>query len=186
MATNDRHTHQVQVHTMQQPRYDQHGGNKSSSLFTQQGGPSTSKVLAVMALLPIGGILLGLAGITLVGSMIGLAIATPVFIIFSPIIVPAVLTIGLAVAGFLTSGTFGLTGLSSLSFLMNSVRQATGSVPEQIDYAKMKLQDMVEYTGQKTKEVGQTIQEKAHEIGPEGQVHGGAGAGTKEGRGART
>ncbi|KAI3722279.1 hypothetical protein L2E82_33311 [Cichorium intybus] len=181
MATHDRdrHPHQVQVHTIQHQRYDQ-GGNKSS-LFPQQG-PSKSKVLAVMALLPVGGILLGLAGITLVGSMIGLALATPVFIIFSPVIIPAVLTIGLAVAGFLTSGTFGLTGLSSLSFLVNSLRQATGTVPEQIDYAKRRVQDMVDYTGQKTKEVGQTIQDKAHEIGPEGQVHGGA----KEGRGART
>ncbi|CAI9272771.1 unnamed protein product [Lactuca saligna] len=181
MATNDRHPHQVQVHTIQHPRYE-HGGNKSS-FFTDQEGPSKSKIFAVMALLPVGGILLGLAGITFVGTMIGLAIATPIFIIFSPIIVPAVLTIGLAVAGFLTSGTFGLTGLSSLSFLVNSLRQVTGStVPEQIDYAKRRVQDMVEYTGQKTKEVGQTIQDKAHEIGPEVQVHGGA----KEGRGART
>ncbi|XP_071734986.1 oleosin 16.4 kDa-like [Rutidosis leptorrhynchoides] len=186
MATHlshERHPHQVQVHTIGQPhgRFDQHGGENKSLYYNQQG-PSKSKVLAVMALLPVGGALLGLAGITLAGTMIGLAVATPLFIIFSPILVPAVLAIGLAVAGFLTSGTFGLTGLSSLSFLVNSLRQLTGTVPGEVDSAKRRLQDLVDYTGQKTKDVGQTIQDKAHEIGPEGQVHGGA----KEGRGART
>ncbi|PWA76628.1 oleosin 18.2 kDa [Artemisia annua] len=185
-GTHERHPHQVQVHTIGQPqRFEQHTGDRWKQ---QQGtnGPSKSKVLAVMALLPIGGALLGLAGITFVGTMIGLAVATPVFIIFSPILVPAILAIGLAVAGFLTSGTFGLTGLSSLSFLVNSLRQVTGTVPEQVEAAKRRLQDVVEYTGQKTKDVGQTIQDKAHDIGSEGQVHGGAGVGVKEGRGTRS
>nr|XP_043633563.1 oleosin Ara h 10.0102-like [Erigeron canadensis] len=179
-------SHQVQVHTIgSQPhgRFDIHGGDKSRFDYQQGGqGPSKSKILAVVALLPIGGALLGLAGITLAGTMIGVAIATPLFILFSPVLVPAILAIGLAVAGFLTSGTFGLTGLSSLSYLVNYLRQLTGSVPEEVDAAKRRLQDLVEYTGQKTKDVGQTIQDKAHDIGSEGQVHGGA----KEGRGTRS
>ncbi|KAI7741358.1 hypothetical protein M8C21_014700 [Ambrosia artemisiifolia] len=198
MATydRDRHPQQVQVHTIHDQRFDRLGDR--SHLYQQHQGPSKSKVLAVMALLPVGGALLGLAGITLAGTMIGLAVATPLFVIFSPILVPAVLTIGLAVAGFLTSGTFGLTGLSSLSYLVNSLRQITGTVPEQVDSAKRRLQDLVEYTGQKTKDVGQTIQDKAHDIGPEGQghaggqvhggaaVHAGGGAGgAKEGRGTK-
>ncbi|KVH92792.1 hypothetical protein Ccrd_005148 [Cynara cardunculus var. scolymus] len=122
-----------------------------------------------MALLPVGGILLGLAGITLAGTMIGLALATPVFVILSPVIIPAALTVGLAVAGFLTSGTFWLTGLSSLSFLVNCVRQATGRLPEKMENVKGRMQDMAVFTGKKTKEVGQKIKNKAHEVGPEGQ-----------------
>ncbi|MFS8011386.1 putative oleosin [Helianthus anomalus] len=185
MATydRDRHPQQVQVHTVHDQRIDRFGDR---SHYQNQQGPSKSKVLAVIALLPVGGALLGLAGITLVGTMIGLAVATPLFLIFSPILVPAVLTIGLAVAGFLTSGTFGLTGLSSLSYLVNSLRQITGTVPEQVDSAKRRLQDLVEYTGQKTKDVGQTIQDKAHDIGPEGAVHAGSAVGgAKEGRGTK-
>ncbi|KAI3464128.1 hypothetical protein Pfo_020791, partial [Paulownia fortunei] len=58
--------------------------------------PSTSQVLAVVTLFPVGGILLCLAGLTLTGSLIGLAVATPLFVIFSPILVPAALTIALA------------------------------------------------------------------------------------------
>ncbi|KAI3768785.1 hypothetical protein L2E82_19619 [Cichorium intybus] len=173
MATHERQPHQIQVHTVHHPP----GYGGESSLHHQQG-PSKSKILAVMALLPVGGALLGLAGLTFVGTMIGLAVATPVFIIFSPVIVPAALTIGLAVTGFLTSGTFGLTGLTSLSFLVNRLRQATGSVPEQIDYAKERMQDLAVYAGQKTEEVGQTIQSKAQEIGTEDQSQ----AQTKSGR----
>lgn len=188
-----------QYTTTTQPSYRQeHAGDRFS--FPQHGqfqqgqfqqGPSTSKVMAIMALLPVTGILLGLSGITLVGTIIGLAVATPLFVIFSPVIVPAILTIGLAVTGFLTSGTFGLTGLSSLSYLFNMLRQSSLSVPDQMDYVKGKLQDVGEYTGQKTKDLGQKIQHTAHEMGDQGQgqgqiqagVHGGVGAGGgKEGR----
>ncbi|KVI09191.1 oleosin-like [Cynara cardunculus var. scolymus] len=203
-TTHDRLPHQVQVHTVQHGRYDPTG--EKALLVPYPPAPSKGKILAVVALLPVGAGLLGLAGITLVGTLIGMAVATPLFILFSPIIVPAILTIGMAVVGFLTSGTFGLTGLSSLSFLVNFVRQLTGTVPDSIDSARRRMQDLVEYTGQKTKEVGQSIKEVGHEMGPEGQVHGGAGgqisvggqvhvgggagagagAGAKEGRGGRT
>ncbi|KAL4581586.1 hypothetical protein LXL04_006109 [Taraxacum kok-saghyz] len=166
-TTHERQPHQIQVHTSHQYRPGYGGSYGGDSSLRHQQGPSTSKTLAIMALLPVGGVLLGLAGLTFVGTMIGLALATPVFILFSPVIVPAALTIGLAVTGFLTSGTFGLTGLTSLSFLVNRLRQVTGSVPEQIDYVKQKMEDLAVYTGEKTEEVGQMIQNTAHEIGPE-------------------
>ncbi|KAI3670084.1 hypothetical protein L6452_41702 [Arctium lappa] len=158
MSTHEHTAHQIQIHTTQL-RHDQGGAR---SLLLQQ--PSNGKiVLSVIALLSVGGILLGLAGITLVGTVIGIALATPVFVIFSPVIVPAALVFGLAVAGFLTSGTFGLTGLRSLSLLVNCVRQATGWMPENVEHAKGGMQDLAVYAGKKTKEVGQTIQDKANE-----------------------
>ncbi|KAI7741133.1 hypothetical protein M8C21_021148 [Ambrosia artemisiifolia] len=155
--------------------YDRHFTTTQPHYGQQSHSQSTSKTLAIIALLPVGGVLLGLASITFIGTLIGLALATPLFIIFSPVIVPAILTIGLAVTGFLASGTFGLTGLSSLSYLLNMVRQAAGSVPEQMDYVKGTLQDAGEYAGQKTKDFGQKIQNTAHEMGDQGQ-------GGKEGR----
>ncbi|MQJ21776.1 hypothetical protein EI020_24650, partial [Escherichia coli] len=66
---------------------------------------------------------------------------------------------------FFTSGAFGLTALSSLSWVLNSFRQATGTVPELADEAKRRMADMAGYVGQKTKDVGQEIQIKAHEAG---------------------
>lgn len=134
-----------------------------------QNGPTTSQVLAIITLLPVGATLLGLAGITFIGTVIGLAVSTPLFVIFSPVIVPAVLAIGLAVAGVLASGAFGISGLSSLSWLFSLFRQTAESMPETLEHAKKQTLDVVSYAGQKTKEAGQTIQNKAaQDSGKEG------------------
>ncbi|XP_030531033.1 oleosin Ara h 10.0102 [Rhodamnia argentea] len=163
--------HQIQVH----PQHRFNGGPGGKGIMPDRG-PSAGKVLAVMAMLPAGGILLGLAGITFVGTIIGLCLATPVFILFSPVLVPAALVVGLAVAGFLTSGAFGLTALSSLSRVANYIRQATGTSPEQMaEHAKRRLADTAGFMGQKTKEAGQQVQSKAQEAGGE---RGGGGART--------
>ncbi|XP_047261113.1 oleosin H2 [Capsicum annuum] len=125
------------------------------SLLPQQG-PSKSQVLAVVTLFPVGGALLCLAGLTLVGTLIGLAVATPVFLLFSPVLVPAALTIALAVTGFLTSGAFGITALSSLSWMINYMRRMRGTAGEQMEHAKRRVQETAGQMGQKT---GQKIQE---------------------------
>ncbi|XP_011097414.1 oleosin 16.4 kDa [Sesamum indicum] len=161
MADRDRPLpHHIQVHHPQQ----QHRYEDSVKSLLPQNGPSTTQVLAVITLLPIGGSLLGLAGIILVGTLIGLALATPVFVIFSPILVPAVILFAAAVTGFLTSGAFGLTGLSSISWLLNSFRQATGP----LDYTKRRLQEAAVAVGDTTKQAGETIKAKAQDEGREG------------------
>ncbi|KAF3635290.1 Oleosin S1-2 [Capsicum baccatum] len=160
MADRTQYPHQVQVHPS---RYE--GGMTRPSLLPQKG-PSTSQILAVVALVPVGGVLLGLAGLTLLGTIIGLCVATPVFLLFSPVLVPAALTVALAVTGFLTSGAFGLTGLSSLSWIVNYFKQGR-TMTEQLDYTKRRIQERAAeaaaQVGQKTKEAGQAIQSKAQE-----------------------
>lgn len=156
MADRDQRlqAHQVQIHPT-------HGGGMKSLL--PQKGPSTAQIIALITLLPIGGALLGLAGITLIGTLIGLALATPVFVICSPVLVPAAILLAGAVTAFLTSGAFGLTGLSSLSWVLNSFRQSTGQDP--LDYAKRRVQDGTVLLGEKTKQAGETIKSKAQEGG---------------------
>ncbi|KAF3959506.1 hypothetical protein CMV_015687 [Castanea mollissima] len=138
---------------------------KGTSSENNQEGPSASEVLAVVTLLPIGGFLLIFAGLTFVGTVIGLAVSTPLLVIFSPVLVPAAIVIGLAVAGFLTSGAFGITGLSSLSWIVNYLRQTR--VPEHMDNAKRRVQDTAGYYGQRAREMGQNVKEKAQETGRE-------------------
>ncbi|MBA0721073.1 hypothetical protein Golax_008649 [Gossypium laxum] len=109
--------------------------------FFHENGPSTSKVLTVATLIPVGGTLLLLAGLSLLGSLIGLAIAAPLFLIFSPVLVPAALFIAGSIAGFLTSGAFGITGLSSLSWIANYIRGSRGSMSQGLDPVKWPLLD---------------------------------------------
>ncbi|KAL3824876.1 hypothetical protein ACJIZ3_020905 [Penstemon smallii] len=125
----------------------------------QEKGPSTSQVLTVVTLFPIGGVLLTLAGLTLAGTLIGLTLATPLFIIFSPILVPAVLTIALAVMGIITSGIFGVTALSSVSWIVNYVRRMRESLPEHFEHARQRVQETAGYVGQKGRETGQKAQD---------------------------
>ncbi|KAK0587662.1 hypothetical protein LWI29_026540 [Acer saccharum] len=120
--------------------------------------PSKSQIIAVVTLFPIGGTLLLLSGLTLAGTLIGLAVATPLFVIFSPVLVPAAIVIALAVAGFLTSGAFGIIALSSLSWMANFLRKVGDTTaPEQMQQFKRRIQDTAGQIGQKTKETGQAI-----------------------------
>ncbi|MBA0724596.1 hypothetical protein Golax_021275 [Gossypium laxum] len=131
----------------------------------RQTGPSTTQIVAVLTLLPVGGSLLALAALTLTGTLIGLSIAIPLFIIFSPVIVPATIAISMAVAGFLSSGAFGLTGLSSLNYGLKRMIRANAGAGIGKGQAKRGMWDMVGYVGQKTKDVGQNMENKAHEGG---------------------
>ncbi|KZV45665.1 oleosin 5-like [Dorcoceras hygrometricum] len=159
MADRDRpQPHQLQVHPQQQHRYEV-GGKPGPT----QKSPTTSQILAIVTLLPVSGTLLCLAGVILAGTLISLAVATPLFVIFSPILVPALILIGGTTTAFLTSGAFGLTGLSSLSWVLNSFRKSTGKEP--LDYAMQRMQEATVQVGEKTRQVGETIKSKAQEAG---------------------
>ncbi|XP_009625249.1 oleosin H2-like [Nicotiana tomentosiformis] len=140
----------------QQQQQQQIQPTEAMKSLLPQKGPSKSQVLAVVTLFPVGGALLCLAGLTLTGTLIGLAVATPLLLLFSPVLVPAVITIALAVTGFLTSGAFGITALSSLSWIINYLRSIRGPGREQLEHAKRRVQDTAGTMGQRTRETGHT------------------------------
>lgn len=122
------------------------------------------------SLLPVGGNLLFLAGLTLVGTLTGLAVATPLFVIFSPVLVPAALVIGLGVLGFLTSGAFGVTAVSSLSWMACYIRSLIrGPLPQILDQARRRTRETAGQVGHKSRETGQIAQSKAQEVTYGGQ-----------------
>ncbi|KAK6123534.1 hypothetical protein DH2020_042721 [Rehmannia glutinosa] len=112
-----------------------------SYLPENEKGPTTSQVLAVVTLFPVIGTLLCLAGLTLAGTLIGLAVAAPLFVVFSPILVPAALAAALAVTGFWTSGGLGITARSSISWLVNYVRRTRRSSPALLEHARRRVPD---------------------------------------------
>lgn len=64
-----------------------------------------------------GGSLLVLSSLTLVGTVIALIVATPLLVIFSPILVPALITVALLITGFLSSGGFGIAAITVFSWI---------------------------------------------------------------------
>ncbi|GMQ03553.1 hypothetical protein CsSME_00049310 [Camellia sinensis var. sinensis] len=71
----------------------------------------------------IGAALLFLSGLTLTGTVISLVIATPVLILFSPILFPTGIIIFLATAGFLFSGSCGVAAAAALAWLAREYGQ---------------------------------------------------------------
>ncbi|XP_073133149.1 oleosin 1-like [Henckelia pumila] len=87
----------------------------------------------------LGGSLMVLSGLTLAATVIALVLATPLLVIFSPVLVPATITVFLILAGFVTSGGFGATA-SFLFYWM--YKYATGKHPvgaDQLDRAREKI-----------------------------------------------
>ncbi|GER49925.1 oleosin [Striga asiatica] len=86
-----------------------------------------------------GGSLLVLSGLTLAGTVVALTLATPLLVIFSPVLVPAVITAFLVASGFVASGGFGVAAISVLTWIY---RYLTGKKPpgaEQLDTARDKV-----------------------------------------------
>ncbi|PSS32444.1 Oleosin like [Actinidia chinensis var. chinensis] len=76
---------------------------------------------------------------TMAGTVIALALATPLLVIFSPVLVPAAISMCLLLTGFAASGGFGVAAVTVFSWMY---RYLTGKQPpgsEQLDQARMKL-----------------------------------------------
>lgn len=132
-----------------QPPYHHHQQHYHPHQSTQKH-ISNSQIITIITLFPLGGLLLLLAAITLTGTIIAVAAVTPLFVIFSPVLIPALLASGLALTGFFTSGAFGVTALSSLLWIFNYFRQGR---------TKQRVQDTVGFVGHRARHVGHKTQE---------------------------
>ncbi|XP_024976439.1 oleosin 1-like [Cynara cardunculus var. scolymus] len=86
-----------------------------------------------------GGSLLVLSGLTLAATVIGLTVATPLLVIFSPVLVPAVITVFLLVTGFLTSGGLGVAATMVLSWIYSYVTGGRPRGSDSLDEATDKM-----------------------------------------------
>ncbi|XP_074318966.1 oleosin L-like [Silene latifolia] len=116
-----------------------HRGQLTTTPYGQQQNPRAHQMVKAATAATAGGSLLVLSGLTLTGTVIALTIATPLLVIFSPVLVPAAITVFLLTTGFLSSGAFGIAALSVLAWIY---RFMTGQHPvgaDQLEMARMKL-----------------------------------------------
>ncbi|KAK3033232.1 hypothetical protein RJ639_033112 [Escallonia herrerae] len=122
---------------------------------TQQ--PRSHQVVKAATAVTAGGSLLVLSGLTLAGTVIALTVATPLLVIFSPVLVPAAITVFLLTSGFVASSGFGLGALTVLSWIY---RYVTGRHPpgaDQLDQARMKLAGKAREMKDKAEQYGQQV-----------------------------
>ncbi|CAK7353106.1 unnamed protein product [Dovyalis caffra] len=87
----------------------------------------------------VGAALLVLAGLTLTGTVIAVVVATPILVLFSPVLVPAAAVVFLVTSGFFFSGGSGLAAIMVLLWIYNYV---TGEHPpraDKLDYARGRI-----------------------------------------------
>ncbi|XP_050253793.1 oleosin Cor a 13-like [Quercus robur] len=111
---------------------------QQQSQYQQQPGQQ-SQAQQVVRAATAGGSLLILSCLVRAAIVIALTITTPLFVIFSLVLVLAVITVALIFMGFLASGGFGVAAVTVLSWIYRCV---TGKHPpgaDQLDHARLKL-----------------------------------------------
>ncbi|OMO66890.1 Oleosin [Corchorus capsularis] len=118
-----------------------------------ESAPSSRQAAKFVTATTLGGALLFLSGLTLTGTVIALIMATPLMVLFSPVLVPAGIAIFLVVSGFLFSGGCGVAAISAVSWIYNYVQGKHPPGADQLDYARHKLREYGQYVQQKAQEV---------------------------------
>ncbi|XP_058181631.1 oleosin 1-like [Rhododendron vialii] len=122
---------------------------------SQLGQPRSHQVVKAATAVTAGGSLLVLSGLTSAGTVVALALATPLLVIFSPVLVPAAITVCLLLTGFVASGGFGAAGLTVFMWMY---RYMTGQKPpgaEQLEQARSKLAGKAREMKDRTEQFGQ-------------------------------
>lgn len=107
-----------------------------------RASPRTSTVATAAFLVPLGASLLGASGFALAATLSGLALVTPLLVIFSPVLVPFALAAVLIASGLLASGAFTVAGVSALTWAVGYVWRwqgegggaVTGMVAQPLDH----------------------------------------------------
>lgn len=93
-----------------------------------------------------------LSALTLTATIIGLILATPVLVLFSPILVPAGIALVLAASGFVFSGSCGVAAIAALSWIYNYVAGNHPAGSDRLDYAGSAIADKARDVKEKAKD----------------------------------
>ncbi|KAK4439646.1 Oleosin S1-2 [Sesamum alatum] len=120
-------------------------------------------VLASIAGVVIGGPLLALMGISFLATVTLLLVASPLFLIFSPVLFGAACVLALAVIGFVAAGAMAVAGVSAVAWV---VRLFTSRIAVQSNGGAGGVSDKL-IEGRDEEEVGKDwagyIQQNPHE-----------------------
>ncbi|XP_022752211.1 oleosin 1-like [Durio zibethinus] len=125
--------------------------------ITQQlykSAPSSRQAAKFLTATTLGATLLFLSGLTMTGRVIALIMATPLMVLFSPILVPTGIVIFLVITGLLFSGGCGVAAITALSWIYYYVQVKHPPGADQLDYSRKKLASTARDMTEKAKEYG--------------------------------
>ncbi|KAK9683830.1 hypothetical protein RND81_10G167600 [Saponaria officinalis] len=129
-----------QQYTRQQ--HQQYGGQThplTQKLFSTTTTPTTRQAVKFLTASTIGTVLMVLSALTLTGTVISLIVTTPLLVLFSPILVPALITAVLIVTGFVFSGGCGVAAISAMSWIYQYMTGKRPPGADQLDQARSRI-----------------------------------------------
>ena len=89
----------------------------NASHYGQQQQSAAMAVAKALASATAAFTMLVLSGLAVTGTVLALIVATPLLVIFSPVLVQAVITVALLTTGFVSSGGFGAAAVAVLAWM---------------------------------------------------------------------
>lgn len=83
----------------------------------QRPPPAPMAVAKALATATAAFSMLLLSGLAVTGTVLALIVATPLMVIFSPVLVPAAITVALLTVGIVSSGGFGVAAVAVLAWV---------------------------------------------------------------------
>ncbi|WMV43532.1 hypothetical protein MTR67_036917 [Solanum verrucosum] len=126
----------------------------------EQNQQLSRQVAKTTTAVTVGGSLMVLSGLTLAVTVIGLVVATPLLVIFSPVLVPAAITIFMILGGLLAATAFGATATFVFYWMY---RYTTGKHPigaDKLDYARDRLAHAAHDIKEKAEQLGHQAQQQ--------------------------
>ncbi|CAM0912156.1 unnamed protein product [Alopecurus aequalis] len=158
-------------HQKYQPLRHMEGLTLRSAL---RSNPRAAALAAAALLVPLGGSLLGLSGLVLLATLAGVALAVPLVVLFSPVLLPAALGVALAVAGFVSAGALAVSGLSTLIWIVGYIRRGgargdtggvAGMVVQPLDTGKRhRGEEPPSFVGHRHRDAGDVLGSKAQDV----------------------
>ncbi|CAN6221361.1 unnamed protein product [Urochloa humidicola] len=128
-----------------------------------RASPRASTAATAALVVPLGSALLGASGLALAVTMTGLALAAPLLVLFSPVLVPAALAAALAAMVLLASGALGVAGVSALAWAAGYLRRGgsgtggglTGMVAQPLDHGEKRrgVEGPTAFVGHRPREI---------------------------------
>ena len=128
--------------------------NQQPQHHQEQPQQLSRKVAKTTTAVTLTGSLLVLSALTLAATVIGLVLATPVFVIFSPVLVPATIAVFLLGAGVFTAGGLGATATFVLTWMYKYVSGQHPVGADQLDMIKSKIVGTAEDIREKSAQLG--------------------------------
>nr|AFR46654.1 oleosin3 [Plukenetia volubilis] len=123
----------------------------------QHHPPRSHQVLKAATAATAGCSFLFLSGLTLAGTVIALTTTTPLMVIFSPVLAPAVITAGLIIAGFMISGGFSFAAILVLSWIYRHVTGQRTLGAESLDEARLRWAGKARETKDRAEQFGHRV-----------------------------